>query len=164
MWLDEIFERFVQQSPVTVMVRAIMEVVLTDEKLDELFEKTAQTGYTRELLFSTLVKMMIQVVCSVRQSIGSVYKAMSAEIGVSKTAVYDKLNRLEPCVSRALVQSTAIDLTTIIEQLGVELPELLPGYRVKILALQWSGSHRASSVSVASHQSRTPPRKILSCA
>ncbi len=29
-----------------------MEVVLAPEKLDELFEKTAQTGYTKELLFS----------------------------------------------------------------------------------------------------------------
>ena len=67
-----------------------MEVVLVPSKLDELFEQTAQTGYTRELLFSNLVKMMSLVVCSVRQSIGSVYKAMSAEIGVSKTAVYDK--------------------------------------------------------------------------
>ncbi len=80
---------------------------------------------------------------------------MADEIGVSKTAVYDKLNRLEPNVSKALVKSTAIDLTTIIHQLGGELPELLPGYRVKILALQWSGSHRASSVSVAKHPSRT---------
>ncbi len=46
--------------------------------------------------------------------IGAVYKAMSAEIGVSKTAVYDKLNRLEPSVSKALVKSTALDLATII--------------------------------------------------
>ena len=38
---------------------------------------------------------------------------MADEIGVSKTAVYDKLNRLEPNVSKALVKSTAIDLTTI---------------------------------------------------
>jgi hypothetical protein len=84
--------------------------------------------------------MMIQVVCSVRQSIGAVYQAMSAEIGVSKTAVYDKLNRLEPNVSKALVKSTAIDLATIIEQLGVERSELLPGYRVKIRIGQWSRS------------------------
>ncbi len=110
-----------------------MEVVLASEKLDELFEKTAQTGYTRELLFSNLVKMMTQVVCSVRQSIGSVYKGMSEEIGVSKTAVYDKLNRLEPSVSKALVKSTALDLATIIHSLGGEQPEPLPGYRVKIL-------------------------------
>ena len=58
---------------------------------------------------------------------------MSAEIGVSKTAVYDKLNRLEPIVSRALVQSTAIDLATIIRALRGEQPELLPGYRIRIL-------------------------------
>ena len=133
MWLSPIFERFVRKSPVTIMVRAMMEVVLAPSKLDELFETTAQTGYTRELLFSTLVSMMQLVVCSVRQSIGAVYKAMPEEIGVSKTAVYDKLNRLEPNVSKALVKSTAIDLATIIHQLGGEGAGLLPGYRVKIL-------------------------------
>jgi len=133
MWLSPIFERFVEKSPVTVIIRTLMEVVLTESKLDELFEKTAQTGYTRELLFSTLVNMMIQVVCSIRQSIGAVYKAMADDLGVSKSAVYGKLNRLEPSVSKALVKSTAIELATIIHQLGGEQLELLPGYRVKIL-------------------------------
>ena len=131
MWFSPIFERFVlkdtashiEKSPVTVILRALMEVVLAESKLDELFEHTAQTGYTRELLFSTLVKMMTQVVCSVRQSIGAVYKAMSESIGVSKSAVYDKLNRLEPNVSKALVKSTALELTTIIDQLGGARPE-----------------------------------------
>ncbi len=68
--------------------------------------------------------------------IGSVYKASSAEIGVSKTAVYDQLNRLEPSISKALLESTAIDLATIIHQLGVEQPELLPGYRITTSATQ----------------------------
>jgi hypothetical protein len=54
-----------------------------DNELNDLFNRTAQTGYTRELLFSTLVKMMTEVVCSTSQSIGSVYKEMAAEIGVS---------------------------------------------------------------------------------
>ena len=67
-----------------------MEVVLAPDQLDELFQQTVQTGYTKELLFSNLVQMMSLVVCSVRQSIGSVYKATSAELGVSKTAVYGK--------------------------------------------------------------------------
>ncbi len=74
MWLSPILERFVlkdtashiEKSPVTVILRALMEVVLAESKLDDLFEETAQTGYTRELLFSTLVKMMTQVVCSLR--------------------------------------------------------------------------------------------------
>ncbi len=108
-------------------------MVLAEPKLDELFEKTAQTGYTKELLFSSLVKMITQVVCSVRQSIGSVYKAMSEEIGVSKTAVYDKLNRLEPSVSKALVKSTADDLATLIQLFGGDRPAMLPSYRGKIL-------------------------------
>ncbi len=133
MWFSPIFERFVEKSPVTVILRGLMEVVLAPSKLDDLFEQTAQTGYTKEILFSTLVKMMTQVVCSVRQSIGSVYKATSAEIGVSKTAVYDKLNRLEPCVSQALVRYSAREMTTIIEEVRGQRPELLPGYRVKIL-------------------------------
>ena len=55
-----------EKSPVTVILRGLMEVVLEPSKLDELFEQTVQTGYTRELLFSNLVKMMTQVVCSVR--------------------------------------------------------------------------------------------------
>ena len=133
MWLSPIFERFIEKSPVTVMVRAMMEVILAPEKLDDLFEQTAQTGYTRELLFSTLVKMMSLVVCSIHQSIGSVYKAMSDEIGVSKTAVYDKLNRLEPSVSQALVRYSAQEMATLSAQMGAPLPALLPKYRLKIL-------------------------------
>ena len=101
MWFSPIFERFVEKSPVTVILRALMEVTLDSEKLDDLFAQTAQTGYTKKILFSTLVKMMTQVVCSIRQSIGSVYKATSAEIGVSKTAVYDKQGS-----SRTLCQSS----------------------------------------------------------
>jgi Transposase DDE domain len=133
MWLSSIFERFAEKSPVTVIIRAMMEVVLADNYLDDLFDATAQKGYTKELLFSTLVKMMTEVVCSTSQSIGSVYKAMAEEIGVSKTAVYDKLNRLEPCVSQALLRETALKMKAIIDTVGISSPGLLPNYRVKIL-------------------------------
>ncbi len=133
MLLGAIFEGFVEQSPVTVMVRGILERILSKEKLDELFEKTAKTGYTRELLFSTVVNLMSVVVCSIRPSVGAVYKAMSSSIGVSKTAVYDKLKGIEPQVSAALVEYAADELTAVIHNLGGELPELLPGYRALIL-------------------------------
>ena len=133
MWLSPIFERFVEKSPVTVIVRTLMEVVLAESKLDQLFEKTAQTGYTREIFFSTLVNMMIQVVCSVRQSMGAVYKAMADELGVSKPAIYGKLNRLEPTVSQALVRYTAEEMATLVEQVGGMRSVLLPKYRLKIV-------------------------------
>ncbi len=78
---------------------------------------------------------------------------MADELGVSKSAVYGKLNRLEPSVSQALVRYSAREMTTIIEQVGDRLPALLPKYRVKILALQWSGSYRASAGSAAKYRS-----------
>ncbi len=133
MLLGAIFERFVEHSPLTVMVRGILERILSPEQLDDLFERTAKTGYTRELLFSTVVNLMSLVVCSIRPSIGAVYKAMSEEIGVSKTAVYDKLKGIEPQVSAALVKYSADELMAVIRNLGGELPELLPGYRALIL-------------------------------
>lgn len=108
MLLGAIFERFVQQSPVTVMVRGILERILSKESLDELFEKTAKTGYTRELLFSTLVNLMSVVVCSIRPSVGAVYKAMSEEIGVSRNSSLRQTQRhratSERCFSRIYCQ------------------------------------------------------------
>ena len=88
---------------------------------------------------------------------------MSDEIGVSKTAVYDKLNRLEPNVSKALVKSIANDLTTIIHQLGVSRPELLPGYRVKILDGNGLGATEHRLERAAQHRSWGFAWKILSC-
>lgn len=37
-----IFEQFVEASPLRVMVRAIMERIFAPEKLDDLFEQTAE--------------------------------------------------------------------------------------------------------------------------
>ena len=61
----------------------------------------------------------------IEASIGAVYKGMADELGVSKSAVYGKLNRLEPTVSQALVRYSAREMTTIIEQVGGQLPALL---------------------------------------
>ena len=47
--LSAIFEQFVEEIPITVIVKATMERVFAPEKLDELFEATAPKHYTREL-------------------------------------------------------------------------------------------------------------------
>lgn len=131
--LADIFEHFVEASPLTVMVRAIMERALAPEKLDELFEQTAQKQYTRELLFSDVFQVMSLVVCGIRPSVHAAYKALSKEIGVSKPAFYSKLNGLEPAVGQALVRYSAAALAPVIEQLGGQAEPSLPGYRVKIV-------------------------------
>jgi hypothetical protein len=52
--LDTIFAPFVQQRPICVMARAVLERLLDAQRLDDLFSRNAQQPYTRDLLFSSL--------------------------------------------------------------------------------------------------------------
>ena len=56
--LSAVFDRFVEQGPISVMVRASLERVLSPAQLDWWFECTAQKQYTRDLLFSSVYDMM----------------------------------------------------------------------------------------------------------
>ena len=133
MLLGQVFERFVQDSPVSFMFRGLLEKVLCSQTLDELFESSAKTQYTRELLFSTVVDLMSVVVCGIRPSVHAAYQASAEEIGVSVTSVYNKLNGIEPNISAELVRETASLMEATIRHLKANLPDWLPGYRVKIL-------------------------------
>ena len=103
MLFKNLFDRFVDQSPICVLARGLMERALTPQCLDALFEKTAQRQYTKDLLFSATVDVMALVVCRVRPSVNAAYQARKEEIGVTVRALYDKLQCLETGVSAALV-------------------------------------------------------------
>lgn len=90
MVLSQVFERFVEASPVSIMVRGLLEKVLCPQKLDELFERSTTNQYTKELLFSTVVEMMSTVACGIRPSIHAAYQAKASNISVSVTSVYNK--------------------------------------------------------------------------
>lgn len=133
MVLSEVFDLFVKQSPVTVMVRATMENVLSAERLDGLFARTALRQRPSELLFSLVADLMGTVVCGVRPSMHAAFQARSDEIGVSIKAVYDKLQGIETDVTRELIRDTSARLAEIIDHTEGSLPPWLPGYQVKIL-------------------------------
>ena len=141
MILGQVFERFVlkdtashiEESPVSVMVRGLLETILSPQKLDELFEKSTKTQYTKELLFSTVVEMMNTVTCGIRPSIHAAYQAKASRMSVSVTSVYNKLNAMESNVSAELVRETGASMEAIIRHLKGNLHDRLPGYRVKIL-------------------------------
>ena len=59
--------------------------------------------------------------------------AKAAELTVSTTALYNKLQGIEPRVSQALLRETAQELKDLIKLMGGEQPNELPGYQVKIL-------------------------------
>lgn len=134
---SNVFQRFVEDSPVCVMVQTIMENALSPTTVDALFERHAELQYTKQLLFSDIVHLMSLVVCGIRPSINSAFKKMAPVLGVTRKAVYDKIDRVETTTSAALVRHSGAALGAIIDELGGGNDPWLEGYRVKVL----DGSH-----------------------
>jgi hypothetical protein len=137
MILSEVFERFVEESPITVMARATLENALPPSALDELFASVAERQYTRDLLFSDVVGLMALVVCKIRPSVNAAYKKYAETLGVTRKAVYNKINGMEPAVGAALVRHTAGAIAPVVEAMGGRRELWRPGYRVRVL----DGSH-----------------------
>ncbi len=128
-----VIERFAQESPTSIMVQGLMEYLFTSETLDTLFERQAQVQYTRNLLFSQVVNLMSLVVCGIQPSVNAAYRRQAKELNVSRTALYDKINGIEPEVSAALVRESSRQLSACIDQMGGANENWVEGYRVKIL-------------------------------
>ena len=58
MILSDVFERFSQDSPLSVMAQGVMANAMNPQVLDQLFEEVAERQYTRQLLFSSIVELM----------------------------------------------------------------------------------------------------------
>lgn len=127
----DVLQRFVDRSPATFMVRGLLEHLLNPAALDQWFEDTGQNQHTPEILFSSLVGMMLQIVCKTQASVHAAYR--HANIATSIVSVYAKLHGIELSTSQALVRPIASDAHGLIGTLGAERPAMLPGYRVKFL-------------------------------
>jgi hypothetical protein len=106
---------------------------------DALFARTAQQQYTRELLFSSLVQLMSEVVLGVHPTVHAAYQANKEAIGVSTTALYNKLDRVETDVAAALVRDSAALAEPVVKALRASPPRWVPGYQIKVL----DGNHLA---------------------
>ena len=140
MLLSGPFEKFVEASPVTVMMRGIIENLFHPARLDRLFEENAVTQYTRTLPFSTIAEVMGEVVFNVNPSVGASLQERVDSLPVSTRAFYQKLNGVEPEVAAVLVRDSVRQLAPVIRKLGLRTP-LLPGYNVRIL----DGNHFAAT-------------------
>jgi DDE family transposase len=137
MILGEVFERFVQDSPVSVMTQALLENALPPSTVDTLFENVAERQYTRDLLFSDVVNLMGTVVCRIRPSINAASKKNAEALGVTRKAVSKKIDRVELGISAALVRHTAGALGAVMTAMKGRGAPWLPGYHTRIV----DGSH-----------------------
>src|SRR5436309_5920764 len=139
--LGKVFEPFIEQRPICVMARGVLEHLFNADKIDALFARTAEVQYTRALLFSSVVDLMGQVVLGVQPSVHAAYQAQAAQLGISDQAIYDKLRQVELRVSAELVRDAARQAAPVIGALQAELPPLVPGYLAKML----DGNHLVAS-------------------
>jgi Transposase DDE domain len=131
--MDEILNRFIASTPVAVLVQASLRRVFADSVLDDLFERTAQAQYTRELTFSTVTKLLLEVATKKRESLHAAYRLAAEPLSVSVTSLYNKVNGLEPGLAKALVKETATAMQTLIEALpGARKPKVA-GLRLRTL-------------------------------
>ena len=99
---DGVLQKFADRAPASVMVRVLLEHLLNAERLEAWFETTRERQYTRTLLFSSLVGLMLQVVCRVQANVNAAYR--HSAIAVSIVAVYEKLQGVELKTSQELVR------------------------------------------------------------
>ena|SRR5947209_19162899 len=125
--LGKVFARFVEKSPISVMVRGTLERVLGAEQLDAWFARTANQQYTRTLLFSTVYALLSQVVFRLKPSVRAAYRNRQDEVGASLISVDNKLNGVETHTSAELVRESASVLRPLIVQLDGVRASWLPG-------------------------------------
>ena len=167
MILDPLFERFVTNTPLTVMARATLEHALSPKALDALFEKTAVRGYTRQLLFSTAVDLISLVACGQRPTVKAAYHHLLGRVPVSLKSVYEKLTHIETAVSAGLAAYNVLSvlkasLLAVHGRAKVEAD--VSGY---YMAREWSAVYAGMMVALpAERWSRfgvMPPGELAAC-
>jgi len=139
--LPKAFDAFIQKRPICVMAQAVVRSLFQPERLDELFEQTAEKQYQRKLLFSSVVELTHAVVLQVEPSVYAAYRRRAETLDVSDQAVYNKLDGMELGVSAALVSDSSQRAAPVIDELKARRAPWLPGYRMRIL----DGNHLSAT-------------------
>ncbi len=114
---DSLFERFVKESPISVMARATAERAFNSEKIDAWFAMNAQVQYNKDLMFSSVFDLMTGVVTCSYPTVHAAYQHSQDEIGVSVKSVYNKLNGIETGTSAGLLRYAADESAPVIIEL-----------------------------------------------
>ncbi len=120
------------------MARTALEHALPAGWVDEVFDEHRERQYSRELLFSTVVELVTLVSLGLRPSLHAAARTMTT-LPVTLAARYDKVNRTEPAILRALVRGSAERLAPVAA--AVDGGTILPGWRLRVL----DGNHLPAS-------------------
>lgn len=136
---QEVMERLEEQAPGAVMAHLALDRALPASWIDEVFQANRQRQYPRELLFSSVVELMLLVTLGLRPSLHAAARKMAEQLPVSLAALYAKVQRTEPAVLRALVQGSAERLVPLVGCLPER--QSLPGWQLRV----FDGNHLPAS-------------------
>lgn len=134
---DPIFRAFVTERPFATITQMVLRRTLDSNEIDQLFEQHAEEQYHRSLLFSALTRLVSGVVLGKHASMNAGYRKMKEQLGVSITAVYEKLQRVELPLVRQLVRQSYRNTVEICKEIGCVAQNDLPGYTTRILDGNW---------------------------
>jgi len=131
-----VLDRFISKNPLAVMTRSIAGALLGKE-LDQVFEQSRCRQYDDVIKFSTVALSMAEIALGTLKNRNQAYLKYQNELQTSLEAYYGKLNRTEPSVSEAVVRYSAERAGALLDKLGFEPWQTLPGYR----GLSLDGNH-----------------------
>jgi hypothetical protein len=131
-------ETALEISPLTVLVRGVLEWACPDSLLEEIFDRECRPRqWNRKLAISAITWLMLAVVAGVRRSVFAAFQADQAAdaptVTATAAALYAKYGRIDPRYTTAVDRASARRKFDLLTAAGVEGPFGWEGYRVTIL-------------------------------
>ena len=114
------------------MDHGFLEHLLCQEKINAIFQQHRRIQGESPWLFSWVVLHM-RVVCQIRPSVHAAFRKMKNSAPAGLSALYDKIDGIEPQVAEALVRETATHIKQILKHVPHHRSEIIPGYHSKIV-------------------------------
>jgi Transposase DDE domain len=128
----------IEVSPLTVLVRGVLEWACPGPFFDNLFDREARPKqWTRKLNISAITWLMLTVVSGARRSVFAAFQADQASaaptILASAAALYAKYGRIDPAYTTAVVRESGRRMQALLNDAGVKERFGWEGYRITIL-------------------------------
>jgi len=129
----DVIQRFSEEAPAAMLFRGLFARVFSDKRMDQIFRDHKERQIESEIVFSSLIHLLTPVVSGGKPSVHASYQEREEQLGVSKQAVYDKLQGVEPAVSAALVRVPATELAEVLTKAKATKPDPVPGYHTFVI-------------------------------
>jgi hypothetical protein len=131
-------ETAIEISPLTVLVRGVLEWACPHAFFEELFERQCRPRHwNRKLTISAIAWLMLAVVSGVRRSVFAAFQADQASkaptILATAAALYAKYGRIDPRYTTAVVRASGGRMQGLLTAAGVQEPFGWEGYQITML-------------------------------